>query len=764
MSRRTFETALIAVAMCAGTAGQSAMGAVWTNNNNSTWHLASNWSGGDIANGIGETADFSTINITGTRTVTIDGSQDWVNTVGGGGGTATGPKVGNLIFGDTTPTVHGWTIGTSNSGTLTLEVAAGSPLITVNNLGTGVVTVTAPLAGTQGFTKDGVGVLVLNANNTFSGDINLSGGTVRASTDARLGNAANDIFLTNNAIFNNTGGFTLGAGRFIDIGTGGGTLETGGTLTLANAGQLTGTGTLTKTGTGVLDLQAANTGFTGAINVNAGTLRLRVDPFTEFGTVTVNDGAAISYGFSDTYDAAEVVLSEGAILGAITNGTVLTVDTAPVNSLGGLRVDSSTSSNTTLMTGAATLKLRSGATIDGAGGTITNNLSLVKTTPGNGTLTIGGSSNPITLDGNITSSDSPFDVVKVGGTVNLNGSNALSSLTINAGALNVGHANGLGGGPVSVNAGTLTLNVAVSSAQMQAIAVASGATMGFGGGVSHTVVGATEVGMATGANLLVTGASTLSLTNAWANVLGNVTVGGGSTISGAALKVGDGSTISGNGQANVINSNITMVKTTAGNGTLILSGTGNSAKLTLNGNITSSNQPFDLVVQSSGNARTVELAGINSFNSVMVNNAGRALALSAGALGDGDIFVDPRLGTTSAGSDQSILTLNVAAIADTASVFLTSGQPTDLSNTFFGKVSIAAGVEDMVAALYFNGVSQAFGTYGSTASTATFKNDDWFAGTGVLLVAIPEPASLALLAIGGVLLLPRRRGQGHASH
>ncbi len=48
------------------------------------------------------------------------------------------------------------------------------------------------------------------------------------------------------------------------------------------------------------------------------------------------------------------------------------------------------------------------------------------------------------------------------------------------------------------------------------------------------------------------------------------------------------------------------------------------------------------------------------------------------------------------------------------------------------------------------------GTYGHSSSNATFTNDTFFAGTGFVTV-IPEPASLALLGLGGMLMLGRGR-------
>jgi autotransporter-associated beta strand protein len=53
----------------------------------------------------------------------------------------------------------------------------------------------------------------------------------------------------------------------------------------------------------------------------------------------------------------------------------------------------------------------------------------------------------------------------------------------------------------------------------------------------------------------------------------------------------------------------------------------------------------------------------------------------------------------------------------------------------YGKVNLAFTGTQTIGALYFDGVEQAAGTWGSSSSRATNKNDNWFTGSGVLNVA-----------------------------
>jgi autotransporter-associated beta strand protein len=87
-------------------------------------------------------------------------------------------------------------------------------------------------------------------------------------------------------------------------------------------------------------------------------------------------------------------------------------------------------------------------------------------------------------------------------------------------------------------------------------------------------------------------------------------------------------------------------------------------------------------------------------------------------------------------------------LSDLTSVYLATGTVLDLS--FVGT--------DTVFGLYFELAQQPLGTYGASGSGATFINDTFFTGTGVLNV-VPEPGTVALAAMGiaALLIQVRRR-------
>ncbi len=129
----------------------------WSNANTASWQ------GGIVADGAGNTADFSTINLPGDTTINVVDPR----------------TIGNLIFGDTeiATTPASWLL----SGN-TITLAGTTPTITVNALGDGKsVTIGDVIAGTAGLTKAGPGTLALTANNTLTGGVNINGGTLDTS-------------------------------------------------------------------------------------------------------------------------------------------------------------------------------------------------------------------------------------------------------------------------------------------------------------------------------------------------------------------------------------------------------------------------------------------------------------------------------------------------------------------------------------------------------------------------------------------------------
>jgi autotransporter-associated beta strand protein len=153
---------------------------------------------------------------------------------------------------------------------------------------------------------------------------------------------------------------------------------------------------------------------------------------------------------------------------------------------------------------------------------------------------------------------------------------------------------------------------------------------------------------------------------------------------------------------------------------------------------------------------TLVLGGDNSYTGGTLVAGGIVQVTGAAAdLGRGNVTVD------NASSLASIARLAIStgvlnAIDDAATLTLAGGGTPGLADRNFAILN--AGVNETVGGLVLGGVAQtAPGTYGSSASGATFVNDEYFSGPGVITLAIPEPAALSLLALAAGVRAGRRR-------
>ncbi len=157
----------------ASATASAASSSAWAVDADGNWNNAVNWSGGLIAFGPGNTADFSTLTLTADRTVTLD----------------TDRTISGLVFGDLASAFN-WTL--AGSGKLTL---AASPKINVANQS---ATISAVIAGAAGLTKTGSGRLILGgATETFTNGLAVNAGTLALDFSAENSPAANMISSTN---------------------------------------------------------------------------------------------------------------------------------------------------------------------------------------------------------------------------------------------------------------------------------------------------------------------------------------------------------------------------------------------------------------------------------------------------------------------------------------------------------------------------------------------------------------------------------------
>jgi autotransporter-associated beta strand protein len=262
-----------------GTAAPSENG-TWINPGGGSWANAADWQGGNIAHGIGYTADFSTLTLNNDETVTLDGPQ----------------VIGNLVFGDQGH-AHNWFIENGLVGPLTLR-GSSTPSISVNNQ---TATIGATLAGTQGLTQNGNGTLVLVQPVGYSGSTTNNAGTLEL-----LGNFST----INNSTFAQPLAINAGA------------VESAATFNL-DVDQNNESGSTNVLGNGTLRLVGASNG-TNSPDLFFGPDAVANDYYgVNLGAATLDLGASQRYIFALTehnsvaqYDPWEDARIDSAIIGA----------------------------------------------------------------------------------------------------------------------------------------------------------------------------------------------------------------------------------------------------------------------------------------------------------------------------------------------------------------------------------------------------------------------------------------------------------------
>ena len=309
-------------------------------------------SGSTISNSISLASGDATFNQSGTATYSgaISGSGNFIKS---GSGTVT-LSAANTYTGDTTisagtVTVSG-TLSDStdvivNSGS-TYDVNTNDTIQSLTGAGTidiassrtltaggdnGSENISGNFTGSGNFAKQGTGIY------TFQGGSNSISGVFTSSAGELVfkGTFSGSPHLRNNATSTLDNDVTFasveGSGAFSIPDTF--TLTTGDNGNNTISGTISGNGTLVKQGNGTLTLSGTNSSFTGAININAGTI-----------AVSASDNLGATPGSAET----DIVLNGGALrataaftLGtnksiSLTNNSTINVDTSDTLTYGGV--------------------------------------------------------------------------------------------------------------------------------------------------------------------------------------------------------------------------------------------------------------------------------------------------------------------------------------------------------------------------------------------------------------------------------------------
>lgn len=431
------------VTVLAAPPGAAANG-TWTNPAGGSWTTNANWAGsptGVIASGPGNTADFSTLNISADTTVNLDAPR----------------AIGNLVFGDTaTNTTAGWIVANGTGGRLTL--AGASPTITVNTLGPGkFANITAVLHGLNGFTKTGSGNLLLNnSSNPISGAIALSGGNLQLNNSA-LANATTVAINSGSLVVATAATNALGG----TISFSGGTLQFNLSpttdysarfstatnqpyrISVSSTNQATFNnslisqgGSLTKLNSGRLTLAASNS-YNGGTTLSGGTLNYSHASALGSGPVSFTANAVLQAGVASTLTNTI----------AISNGVTGTLDSSGTNTiLAGII----TGAGTLAKSGTGTLNISGGGSSNALSGPILVNVGTLandSVTPSPGIQSLANMNGPISVAAGATLNFSQsFTTEPLDNAIDLSGSG-----TGGLGALNLWR-NATASGPITLAA------------------------------------------------------------------------------------------------------------------------------------------------------------------------------------------------------------------------------------------------------------------------------------------------------------------------
>lgn len=711
---------------CVFVADARAQSGTWNTTTNGTWTTAGNWVSNQVASGTDNNANF-TFNITNDLNVTLGADR----------------TIGNITFTDSTTSSHNMTI--SGANVLTMNVTTGTPIIDVTQSGR-TLTISSQIAGNDGLQKNGSGSLTLSGANTITGGLTINAGTVTAgaglnsnavflgatsgSAAATLSHIGGDLTIPSNitvqsgssglkTLSQNVSGSSIYSGNFLLNGNLTWSNNSAATI-LKTTGVVSGNGSMTFNGNssnGTIGFGGANT-YTGGTTIDAGG----IVAVTADSTGTAGNPTNGSFGAG----TAAVVLNGGQLRSSTfasrTVGNVVTL-----------------AADTTFVTIATEKTL-------GFSGPVTMTASRTLTVDVGNTVVGQG----VTISGAIGDGGNGFGLTKAGaasGLLTLSGNNTFSGATaITGGILSLGNSLALQNSPLDT-----------------ATSIAGNGTAG----LRSTVTTLTLGGLTGNKNFASSGGVFTTTTGGYTSVTAltlNPGIGATPTYSGVIANGASGMNLikSGVGTQTLNGTNTFNGTTTVSGGTLAL---GASGSINNTSGVVLATGTFDVSAKGGGGYSTGNLSGNgNVVGSLTVSNL-LAIGTSPGTIG----FENLTLGGA------ATYLYEVTGGGSTADLGNVSGT-LNLGSATLSMSQLGAYTLGDKFTLFGYNSGNLTGTFGGLGNGTTFlaAGGNWTinyadasaglnGGTGNLFVtvmAVPEPAGIALLAagaLGGLWVIRQRR-------
>jgi fibronectin-binding autotransporter adhesin len=632
----------------------------------------------------------------------------------------------------------------------------------------------APISGGTGVVIQGPGTVTLNSSNTYTGGTTLSGGTLKLGDPGAIGTGP--LGISGGTIDNTTGGPTtltnnnaqIWAGNFTVAGTADGTHDLN-----------FGTGAVTLNSNSTMNVPAGTVTVGGAIGDGGNGLGI-----TKAGAGTLVLAGVSSYSGSTTVTGGVLSIAADNNLGAAPGAA----QPAGITLNGGtLSVTAGTAAN--LAAGNATINTNRGITLGASGGTI--NIGFV--TP---TLTLGSEtalvyngviSGPggLTVTGQAGIDQSSQSILNLGAIATYQGNTTISNAIVQVNSGTTGANNGAA--VVNVLPTTTVLNL-VNNGAWNIDSTASNLTVA---GLTGDATGrfGTSNQTTAGTNLTLSGSGTYT----FPGVIGAITVAGktGTNTIFSLTKNGTGTQI-------LTGVNTYTDRTTINQGTLslgIANGLASASPLVLGGGRLATggfNQSMNTLTLSASSA--IDLGtGASVFNFA---DSHLATWTASGTLTIGHWSGNVGVG---GGADQLIFGIDNTGLTSTqvgqihfqgftGTTILANGEvvalaadPTHLPGDWdLNSVVNAADVKAMLSALTnLSAYKSAHGLsdenllnigdldYSGSVNNFDIQPELAYIATGVLgggsLAAVPEPATLVLLAIGVVISALAAPGRDRAA-